>query len=114
MTQAVVPRDEAPLDALVLFTFTGVAALLAILGTALSPDPAFRFHGWVMIAAFVTAFLVMAAGLAGGRFRADQTRYADGVIRAGVIATMFWAVAGLAAGGLIAAQLAWPTTFYFP
>ena len=36
------------------------------------------------------------------------------MIRAGVIATMFWAIAGLPAGVLIAAQLTWPTIFYFP
>ncbi|HKP80020.1 MAG TPA: cbb3-type cytochrome c oxidase subunit I, partial [Phenylobacterium sp.] len=56
----------------------------------------------------------MTVGLGSGRFRSDQTRYADGVIRAGVIATMFWAIAGLAAGALAASQLSWPRIFYFP
>src|SRR5262245_60462680 len=114
MDHAAARHDEAPFDAVVLYIFTGVAALAAILGTGLSPDPSFRFHGWVMIAAFVSAFAIMSIGLGAGRFRSDPGRYADGVIRAGVIATMFWAIAGLAAGGLAAAQLAWPTIFYFP
>ncbi|MFZ5718218.1 MAG: cytochrome-c oxidase, cbb3-type subunit I [Pseudomonadota bacterium] len=114
MTQAAASRDDAPFDAIALYTFTGVAALLAIVATAFSPDPSFRFHGWVMIVGFVTAFLVMSAGLASGRLRADESRYADGVVRAGVIATMFWAIAGLAAGVLAAAQLSWPYQLYWP
>src|SRR5687768_8184642 len=114
MTQALAPSDDAPFDTVALYIFTGVAALGALLATAFSPDPSFRFHGWIMIVGFVSAFLVMSAGIANGRLRADPTRYADGVIRAGVIATMFWAIAGLAAGVVIAAQLSWPSIFYFP
>ncbi|MCG2841451.1 cytochrome-c oxidase, cbb3-type subunit I [Sandaracinobacter sp. RS1-74] len=34
--------------------------------------------------------------------------YYDGVIKAGVIATVFWGIAGLLVGVVIAAQLAWP------
>ncbi|HEY9234490.1 cytochrome-c oxidase, cbb3-type subunit I [Phenylobacterium koreense] len=49
-----------------------------------------------------------------GKLRSPQDEYADGVVRAGVIATMFWAVAGLLAGVFIAAQLSWPNLLYFP
>ncbi|MFN3572588.1 cytochrome-c oxidase, cbb3-type subunit I [Phenylobacterium sp.] len=56
----------------------------------------------------------MSVGLSSGRFRAPQDRYADGVVRAGVIATMFWAVVGLLVGVVIAAQLSWPNLLYFP
>jgi cytochrome c oxidase cbb3-type subunit 1 len=114
MTQASATRDGAPFDAVLLYAFTGLAAFGALLATAFSPDPSFRFHSWIMLGAFVIAFLVMTVGMADGKLRADRTRYADGVIRAGVIATMFWAIAGLAAGVVIAAQLSWPTIFYFP
>lgn len=34
--------------------------------------------------------------------------YADGMVRAGVIATAFWGVAGFAVGVFIAFQLAFP------
>ncbi len=114
MTQATARPDGAPLDAAILYAFTGLAALGALLATALSPDPSFRFAGWTMLVAFLAGFLAMTLGLGHDRFRSDPTRYADGVIRAGVIATMFWAIAGLAAGGLAAAQLSWPDIFYFP
>ncbi len=114
MTQAIARRDEAPLDAVALYTFTGLAAFAALLATAFTKDPSFRFHGYVMLTAFIVAFLALTAALGSNRLRSDQTRYADGVIRAGVIATMFWAIAGLAAGALIASQLSWPRIFYFP
>ena len=114
MTPTATRQDDAPFDAIALYAFTGIAAFLALLATALTKDPLFRFQGYIFLIAFVTAFVAMSAGLGSGRWKADQSRYADGVIRAGVIATMFWAIAGLAAGGLIAAQLSWPTIFYFP
>jgi len=104
----------APADAVALYVFTGVAALLSLIATALSPDPAFRFHGWIFSAAFIAAWCVQTVGINSGRLRTDPTRYADGVIRAGVIATMFWCIAGLLAGVVIAAQLTWPRIFYFP
>lgn len=39
---------------------------------------------------------------------ADQTAYLDGPIRAGVIATAFWGIAGFLVGTFIAFQLAFP------
>jgi cytochrome c oxidase cbb3-type subunit 1 len=114
MTSRATSSDSAPFDAVLLYAFTGLAAAIALLATAFTKDPAFRFHGYVMLAAFVGALGVMTIGMGSGRFRSDASRYADGVVRAGVIATMFWAIAGLSAGVLIAAQLSWPTIFYFP
>ncbi|HRD27065.1 MAG TPA: cbb3-type cytochrome c oxidase subunit I, partial [Caulobacter sp.] len=38
----------------------------------------------------------------------------DGVVRAGVIATMFWGAVGMLVGVVIAAQLSWPNLLYFP
>jgi cytochrome c oxidase cbb3-type subunit 1 len=114
MTAAVANRNEAPLNALALYAFTGVAAFASLLATAFTHDPLFRFQGYILLAAFTIAFAAMSVGLGSDRWRVDHGRYADGVIRAGVIATMFWAIAGLAAGGLAAAQLSWPTVFYFP
>ncbi len=114
MTQPA-PQDDAPaLDVILLYAFTGLAALGTLLATALTPDPLFRFQGYIAFTAFLMAFCSMSIGLGGGRWKTDPGRYADGVIRAGVIATIVWAIAGLAAGALIAAQLTWPTVFYFP
>ncbi|MBW8812952.1 MAG: cytochrome-c oxidase, cbb3-type subunit I [Caulobacterales bacterium] len=114
MTQLAAPREGASFDAVALYIFTGVAAFLSLLATAFTPDPLFRAQGYMLLAAFVVAFAAMSLALASGKLRSDPTRYADGVIRAGVIATMFWAIVGLSVGVLIASQLSWPSTFYFP
>jgi len=114
MKQLAATPDEAPFNVLLLYTLMGVSALGALLMTALSPDPLFRLHGWILTGAFTLAFLVMSAGLGHDRFRQDESRYEDGVVRAGVIATMFWAVVGLLVGVVIAAQLSWPNLLYFP
>ena len=114
MPTAVSQDKDTPVDVVALFLFLGVAAVLALLATGLTDDPAFRFHGYILMAASVLALSAMTIGLAGGNFRSDPSRYQDGVIRAGVIATMFWGVIGMTVGVLIAAQLSWPEIFYFP
>ena len=114
MSQTAVSRDGASPDAVALFIFTGVCAVLALFATAFTPDPLFRFHGYILMAASVLALAAITIGINSGRLSSDQSRYSDGVIRAGVIATMFWGVVGLLVGALIASQLAWPNIFYFP
>ncbi len=118
MTQLAINRANqpagAPWGAQALYVFTGIGAFVALLMCALTQDPLFRFSSITFLAAFLLAAAVMTVGLANGRFRYDPDRYEDGVIRAGVIATMFWAIAGLAVGALIAAQLAFPRIFYLP
>jgi len=114
MTISPAKEGRAPLDAVLLFVTTGVLALGALLATAFTADPLFRFQGWIFVAAAVLALSALTLLINSGRLRSPQDRYADGVVRAGVIATMVWAIAGLSAGVLIAAQLSWPTIFYFP
>ena len=97
-----------------LFVTLGGLTLMALLATGLTDDAAFRFHGYILLAAGVVALSALTLGVANGHFRADPDRYSDGVIRAGVIATMFWGVIGMTVGVLIASQLSWPDIFYFP
>jgi cytochrome c oxidase cbb3-type subunit 1 len=106
--------DRISPDAFWLYTLLGLGILGAVFATAFSADAAFRFQGYIFIAAFTAGFAVMTVGLASDRFTAPQDRYADGVIRAGIVATMIWAIVGMSAGVLAAAQLAWPTVFYDP
>jgi cytochrome c oxidase cbb3-type subunit 1 len=114
MTAITVRREGAPFDAVLLFAFCAAGALVSLLATAFSQDPLFRFSGYEFIAAFLIACGAMTVGLSSGRFQSDPTRYEDGVIKAGVIATVFWGIAGMAAGVFIASQLSWPKLFYFP
>src|SRR5579872_561701 len=114
MTLASTAERPAPLDGAVYLIVCVVGALIATMATALSKDPLFQIQGYI----FITAFVLGAAGLlaanTAGAFRHEPDKYMDGVVRAGVIATLFWGVAGMLAGALIAAQLAFPTIFYLP
>ena len=111
---AEIQRQASPANAVVLQILTGVLALGALLATAFSPDPLFRLQGWIFLGAFVIACGALTIGIANGQFQNDQSRYEDGVVRAGVIATLFWAAVGMLVGVVIACQLAWPNIFYFP
>ena len=105
--------EGTPGDVAWLFLSVGILTLLALLGTGMTDDPAFRFHGYILMAAGVLALSTLTLGVANGHFRSDPSKYADGVIRAGVIATTFWGIVGMTVGVLAAAQLAWPNLFYF-
>ena len=106
--------DELAGGVVPLFVIVGALTVAALLATGLTDDPAFRFHGYIFLAAGILALAALTIGVNDGRFRADPSRYSDGVIRAGVIATMFWGVIGMTVGVLIASQLSWPNIFYFP
>ncbi len=112
----VIPKipDRTPPDIVALFVAVGVMTAMALLGTGLTDDAAFRFHGYILTAAGVLALATLTIGVNNGHFLSPPNRYSDGVIRAGVIATMFWGVVGMLVGVVIASQLAWPDLLYFP
>ncbi len=88
-------------------------AFLAFLALALTDDRGFAIHMSVMMLAFAAggvAWLARYRNLPDGSFILPDAGpgYVDSVIRAGAIATVFWAVVGLLAGVWIAAQLAFP------
>ncbi|MFA5600588.1 MAG: cytochrome-c oxidase, cbb3-type subunit I [Phenylobacterium sp.] len=114
MTTSTAKEEGASFSALLLYALTVLGTLGALIATAFSDDKMFRLHGWVFVVAGVLASSAMTVGINSGRFRVDPTRYEDGVIRAGVIATVFWAVVGLLVGVFAAAQLSWPNLLYFP
>ena len=92
-----------------------VVALLAFAAFAQSVDPGFSVHMGIVGA---VALLASAMTLRGTDFTAlangitskpiDLSRYDDDPIRWGVIATIFWGVAGFLVGLFIALQLAFP------
>ena len=89
-----------------------LAAIFAIAG---AQDSGFAIHmgiiagvaGLIMVLNLVR-FDPLAKASTFFKMPATDTRYDDDVVRWGVIATMFWGLAGLLAGVFIAAQLAWP------
>ncbi|QDH35681.1 cytochrome-c oxidase, cbb3-type subunit I [Porphyrobacter sp. YT40] len=89
--------------------------LAAIAAIALTPDSGFAIHmgivalvAVILIIATATSYDPLAKAQSIFRMPPGPSRYDDDVIRWGVIATMFWGLAGLLAGVFIAAQLAFP------
>ncbi|MCF3934427.1 cytochrome-c oxidase, cbb3-type subunit I [Acuticoccus sp. M5D2P5] len=93
--------------------FAGVA-ILAVVAAAFARDPQFATHMWLISAVSMIVVILQARHI---EWEADGTiamkakeidGYVDGPIRAGVIATVFWGIAGFTVGVLIALQLAFP------
>jgi cytochrome c oxidase cbb3-type subunit I len=92
--------------------FVAFAAFLALLG---SHDPGFSVHLTIICLAALLAAIASMRGFdfLAQRFpplgdAASQSQYDDAPIRWGVIATLFWGIAGFLAGLYIALELAFP------
>lgn len=92
-----------------LVLFASIAAI------ALTPDTGFAIHmgivglvAVILIIATATTYDPLARAQSIFRMPPGPSRYDDDVVRWGVIATMFWGVAGLLAGVFIALQMAFP------
>jgi cytochrome c oxidase cbb3-type subunit I len=91
----------------------GAAAFLALLGAALGQDDLFRAHFWIIFVVLALASIALMRRVTfttAGQTPAleDKSTYLDGVVRYGVIATLFWGTAGMLVGVIVASQLAWP------
>jgi cytochrome c oxidase cbb3-type subunit 1 len=108
-----VKKSGARIDGLTVGAVLIAVAAYALIAAARTHETMFQFHMFAMLAA-------MALGLA-GVFLASMTpkdsaesKYNDLIVKAGVIASMFFGVVGLLVGLVIALQLAYPSLFYFP
>jgi cytochrome c oxidase cbb3-type subunit 1 len=108
------PPEAGSGGAPALLIVSVLGALLFTAATAASQDPLFQFQGWIFMGGFVLAAAALTYGVSAGSFVQEPSRYSDGVIKAGVIATMLWGAAGMLVGVIAAAQLTWPRLFYFP
>ncbi len=98
----------------VALAMTGVL-VASVAGAANAVDAQFAVHAWI----FAIAALASLAGLLiwheeGEQKGFDKTYYEEGVVKAGIVATMFWGIAGFLVGLIIALQLTFPNLFYFP
>ncbi len=107
-------QPEKGLEPSIYLAICVALALASIFATAASPDPLFQLQGFIFTAGFTLGAAILLPKVFAGTYRPDTSIYMDGVIRAGVIATMFWGVAGMLVGLIIALQLSFPTIFYFP
>ena len=89
--------------------------LLATMAAAAARDSGFAIHMFIVaVAAMIGLWMAISKpdyeAIARGilRMPTDESRYDDDPVRWGVIATVFWCIAGLTAGLVIALQLAFP------
>ncbi|HXI86125.1 MAG TPA: cytochrome-c oxidase, cbb3-type subunit I [Parvularculaceae bacterium] len=104
--------DEGP-DTLILAIFLAIASVLALIVAARTPDPAMQVHAFIFLAAFLAGGVALGARHYSAA-PSDTTGYMFGVIKAGVVASVFWGLAGFLVGLVIALQLAFPHIMYLP
>ncbi|MDF1721054.1 MAG: cytochrome-c oxidase, cbb3-type subunit I [Minwuia sp.] len=92
----------------VLIVLLGLAAVAGLIGAARGHDGLFQAHAWVIVAASLVAIACLLQRLDRPKSSEAAEGYADGVVRYGVIATIFWGVTGFVVGLVIALQLAFP------
>ncbi|MEM8577752.1 MAG: cytochrome-c oxidase, cbb3-type subunit I [Pseudomonadota bacterium] len=86
----------------------GLVALVAAYAADQGNDLAFRVHGLLVMLVAAFLFLRILRGAGEAPALVSQSDYMDGPVRAGVIATAFWGMAGLLVGVIIALQLTFP------
>jgi len=109
---------EAVVGRLGAWALVLLAAIFAIAG---AQDSGFAIHMGIvggvavlLILLTLTRFDPLAKAQSIFKMPAGPSRYDDDVVRWGVIATMFWGLAGLLAGVFIATQLAYPALNFEP
>ena len=95
-----------------LAAFLGVGALFFFVVAAATPEPAMQFHALVFLAAFAAGMYSLLMHVQIGR-PPDPNAYNTNIVKAGVVASAFWGVAGFTVGLIIALQLAFPNLLYF-
>lgn len=85
----------------------GFLVLGAAMAANFGRDLAFQVHA-ILVAAIAGYLLIKAIAAIGDAPKPKETGYKDDVVRAGVIATVFWGLAGFAVGCYIAFELAFP------
>ena len=95
--------------------FTALIAFLFLYVASRAADINMALHASVVTGAAVLGVLAIVFWTAGKSKQVlfDQSRYDDGIVKFGVFASMFWGIAGLLVGVIIALQLTWPNLFYF-
>jgi cytochrome c oxidase cbb3-type subunit I len=89
----------------------GSIALIAVILAAFGHDTGYIIHAYMIVVIALGFFIYFARSFSFAPMAtagSNEGVYLDGVIKAGMIATTFWGVAGFLVGVVIASQLAWP------
>jgi cytochrome c oxidase cbb3-type subunit 1 len=112
--QPAAARSELRPDLMIIPVLMALGFFTAIYVAAQSPDWRMVAQAWTFMAAVAALGVWYIRRYADGIPEDDTSTYANGVVRAGMIASMFWGLAGMLVGIVIALQLAYPNLFYFP
>jgi len=102
------------LDLTILPVIVAAGFFAALIEAARSPDSAMVTQAWTFMACMLGIGIFYLINYGGGLPAEERSGYANNVIKAGVIAAMFWGIAGMLVGVVIALQLSFPNIFYFP
>jgi cytochrome c oxidase cbb3-type subunit 1 len=92
--------------------FVGVLVLGLYVITQ-SADPLMKTQAATFMLGAGLALIYFMRRYADGVPADDTSPYANDIVKAGVVASMFWGIAGMLVGVIIALQLAFPNLFYF-
>ncbi len=87
----------------------GLFSILSIVMWANAKDTNYAIHAIIFLLATVLGLIYLARSTKfDGATAADEGEYMDSVVRAGIIATVFWGVIGFTVGVYVASELAFP------
>jgi cytochrome c oxidase cbb3-type subunit 1 len=108
MASDILRRSGLDSSAAAVTSIVFLGALWSLFAAAFAPDAAMKGQSWLILGGFIVGIWMLVGTYAKGGVITDQREYAEDVVKAAVIATLFWAIAGLLVGVVIAAQLAFP------
>ena len=101
-------RSGADISLAAVGLITVLGALWALFAAAHAPDAAMKGQSWLILGGFLVGIFLVVGAIARGGVITDQREYSEDIIKAGVIASLFWGAAGLLVGVVIAFQMAFP------
>jgi len=104
----ILKRSGLDISAGFVAAITILGAFWALFAAARAPDAAMQGQSWLILLGFAVGIFLLVGTYSKGGVITDQSEYDEDVVKAGVIASLFWGVAGLLVGVIIASQLAWP------
>ncbi|WP_306015262.1 cytochrome-c oxidase, cbb3-type subunit I [Oceanicaulis sp. MMSF_3324] len=102
------PKTGLDANAMIVGGILLLGALWSLFAAASGADANMRIHAWVIGLGFVLGLFGMVGVYSSGGVERDPAQYNETIVKYGVVASMFWAIAGLLVGVIIACQLAWP------
>ncbi len=113
MMQPNAVQTDTRLDLILIPGLMILGFFAAVYIAAQSPDWRMVVQAWTFIACLAGLGIWFLRRYGDGIPEDDTSTYANGVVKAGMIASMFWALAGMLVGIIIALQLAYPNWMYF-